>query len=490
MADKTPILDYTNRDYASLVTAMLDLAAQNLPEWTDRSPNDLGRQLIDLFAYVGDVILYYQDRIANEQFLSTAVERRSVIDLLELIGYRLATPAAATAKLELRAKTQSVTVKAGAKFQTRIKGTKEQLPFVFLPADGADRQFQPGQEGPWTLEVVNADPQSERLSADGKLSQRPVILPPRADINCHYFRLKTRDGVKWERRDSLFESGPEDRHFVVDIDDEDRASVRFGDGRCGMARPIGEITVDYLIGFGARGNVGPGTITQIQGGVSPEIPVSNPLPASGGADREPIEHARQVAPQLFRSQRRAVTAADYEALALSVRSVQCVRAVPGLFGHVSLYVVGAGGHRPQDALKAQLQQLFAAARPLTTVITVRDATFVQISITVRIGADPDYDADEIKRKCEAALIGSGGLYAVEKLRFGQRFYISKIYEVIEAIDGVAFVSKVEVEEPPSNRPSSDLRRPIRTSEGVFALAEDEFPQLSPNSFVSVIVEDS
>ena len=50
---------------------------------------------------MGDVLLYYQDKIANEAFLSTATERRSVIDLLSLIGYTLGTPAPASAALTL-----------------------------------------------------------------------------------------------------------------------------------------------------------------------------------------------------------------------------------------------------------------------------------------------------------------------------------------------------------------------------------------------------
>ena len=52
------------------------LARQRLPEWTDRSPADLGMVLIDLFAYVGDIVAYYQDRIASELFPGTATERR------------------------------------------------------------------------------------------------------------------------------------------------------------------------------------------------------------------------------------------------------------------------------------------------------------------------------------------------------------------------------------------------------------------------------
>ena len=54
--------------------------------------------LIELLAYMADILSYYQDRIANEAFLSTAQERRSVIEHLRLIGYEM--PGAAPANME------------------------------------------------------------------------------------------------------------------------------------------------------------------------------------------------------------------------------------------------------------------------------------------------------------------------------------------------------------------------------------------------------
>src|SRR5262245_66017259 len=117
-----PTIDYTNKDFASLRQAMLELARYRLPEWTDQSPSDLGMLLVDLFAYMGDVVLYYQDRIANESFLDTAVERRSVLDALRLVGYELAPPSAAATALTLFFKPPAaggstvVTVPASAKF--------------------------------------------------------------------------------------------------------------------------------------------------------------------------------------------------------------------------------------------------------------------------------------------------------------------------------------------------------------------------------------
>jgi hypothetical protein len=82
-----PPIDYTSRDYTSLVNDMLNLIPSFLPEWTDRSPGDFGVVLLELFAYVGDVLNFYTDRIANEAFIATAQQRQSILNLAALLDY-------------------------------------------------------------------------------------------------------------------------------------------------------------------------------------------------------------------------------------------------------------------------------------------------------------------------------------------------------------------------------------------------------------------
>lgn len=82
-----PPIDYTSRDYTSLISDMLTLIPSYLPEWTDRSPGDFGIVLLELFAYVGDILNYYSDRIANEAFIATAQQRQSVLNLAALLDY-------------------------------------------------------------------------------------------------------------------------------------------------------------------------------------------------------------------------------------------------------------------------------------------------------------------------------------------------------------------------------------------------------------------
>lgn len=110
---KRPIIDYVTKDYDGFRAGMLALIPQLLPNWSDRSESDFGVVLIELFAYVADILSYYQDRVANEAYLTTATQRRSVAELLRLIDYQIDPGLAARAVLHLDVSTDvSVAVNA------------------------------------------------------------------------------------------------------------------------------------------------------------------------------------------------------------------------------------------------------------------------------------------------------------------------------------------------------------------------------------------
>src|ERR1700751_6288226 len=64
-----------------------------------RSESDFSIALLDAAATMADVLTFYQERIANESYLRTATERRSLLELARLIGYELRPGVAATADL-------------------------------------------------------------------------------------------------------------------------------------------------------------------------------------------------------------------------------------------------------------------------------------------------------------------------------------------------------------------------------------------------------
>jgi hypothetical protein len=66
-----------------------------LSGWSTRRDDDYGVTLLDMWAYLADILTFYQERIANEAYLRTALQRDSIIRLSDLLGYRLAPGVAA-----------------------------------------------------------------------------------------------------------------------------------------------------------------------------------------------------------------------------------------------------------------------------------------------------------------------------------------------------------------------------------------------------------
>lgn len=82
-------ISYLARDYQSFRRLLLDRMASQLPDWTTRTPADLGVALVELLAYAGDMLSYRQDAIGTEAYLGTARLRSSVRRHTRLVDYFL-----------------------------------------------------------------------------------------------------------------------------------------------------------------------------------------------------------------------------------------------------------------------------------------------------------------------------------------------------------------------------------------------------------------
>ncbi len=84
-----PLIDYLAKDYASFRQLLLDRIPELNPDWLERSPADLGIALVELLAYEGDQLSYFQDTVANEAVLDTARKRLSAKRHARLVDYRM-----------------------------------------------------------------------------------------------------------------------------------------------------------------------------------------------------------------------------------------------------------------------------------------------------------------------------------------------------------------------------------------------------------------
>ena len=150
---------------ASMIYALNDStslpANNNLSNLTTRSDNDFSMALFDAWATVSDILTFYQERIANEGFLRTATEQKSIIELARSIGYELRPGKAAEAYLAF-----TIVDAPGAVDTTVIDvGTKVQS----LPING---KTPPGMPQTYeTIESITAQPELNNLQP--KLNQIP-----------------------------------------------------------------------------------------------------------------------------------------------------------------------------------------------------------------------------------------------------------------------------------------------------------------------------
>lgn len=518
--DKRQVIDYLARDYNSFRQALIDLIPAKLPEWTDRSESSFGIVLIELFAYMADILSYYQDRLANEAFLTTAQERRSIINHLRLIGYELAPAAPAAARLSLimaNSVTQQVEVRRGDQFATASSKERKSVTFEYMDdrplvvdlskAPTVPARKPDGSPLPGFKEVAGIIPVREGRSivgevlgvSDGSPNQRFAVAQPRVLPDSLEIVVETTPPTPpWRRRTSLIFSRrtftPDqlaaleqqgrigstlafsrsaDRDYSTEVDEDDVTTVIFGDGQYGLIPPNGSrILANYRVGGGQVGNVGAGQITVIAGAPQLQLlgaKVVNRAPASGGAERESIEQAIRFAPTVFTSMQRAVTASDYVAQAKLFPGVSKARAEATNWNTVKLFIAPTGsGEPPSDILKRDLLAYFEDKRMLTSFIQIESPDYIRVDVTAEIGAAPYFRNEDVKSASEKAV---RELFDFEAVDFRQTLFLSKIYEALERLDGVenVFVRRFKVTE-------STLPDEIAPN-GLIEMGENQIPVL-------------
>lgn len=506
--DPRPVIDYTGRDYGRVLAALRKEVPRKLPEWKDfANEADFGNVMLELFAYVADILSYYQDRVANESFLSTAVTRRSVIEHLRLIGYRMGTAAPAAATLTVTVPAGApigapVVLQRGAAFATKSLPDKPSVRFEYARSTALPLSFRPVDadkpDGPKSAQIPVEEGRfivgdvlgSSDETPDQRypLTHRGLILRPTGprdqtgpDIEV-VTAVKGEQDQHWTFRDSLAFSGPRARDFTIDIDENDQATIIFGDQTFGAIPPRGAtITAMYRVGGGRVGNVPADAIVSIVGApglAALGAKVTGSTAATGGADRESIANAVARAPAVFRSHQRAVTTGDYEALARSFDGVGKVRAAATGWNRVTLYVAPAGfaapatagdlavggGRSVSDTLELGLKRFLEDKRMLTQVIEIADVDAVPIFVTAVVGTETYFVRDDVVAAIERA---AGELLAFDRVDFGQTVYLSRFYDAIQSTPGVRFANITE------------FRRPGQSNEvepsGMITLRENEIP---------------
>jgi hypothetical protein len=302
--------------------------------------------------------------------------------------------------------------------------------------------------------------------------------------NIQLHSVDDKQSQAWETFNDLLNSKEADPHFVVEIEDDGTASLRFGNDQFGQRPTAGSVfTAQYRIGNGQVGNVGAETIKHIVTNASGISQVRNPLPASGGVDAETSAEVRKRAPQAFRTQERAVTPADYAEVTERLAGVQRAAATLRWTGswHTVFITVDRDGGVPLDKnYRAGLNQHAERYRMAGHDLEFNDPIFVSLEIELLVCVKADYFRSDVRKGLLTMLSnrtlanGRKGIFHPDNWSFGQTVYLGPIYAAAHDVAGINSVQVMQF-----TRQGSKDRQPLE--DGFIKLGRLEVARLDNDS---------
>lgn len=379
-----PVNNFTNLDFDQIKSQIKSyLRANSDFEAFDYEGSNMSI-LIDILAYNTYISAFNANMVANESFLDSAALRENVVSLARNIGYvprsRKSSKAIISFDYKFDGNSNTVTLKKGL----LVVGKQANTSFTFsIPDDitvtspidgGSSTLANPPRTAKFeNINVYQGTLLTRTFVVDGSLDQRFILDNSYVDsesIRAFVRKSGSSSGLEYSRVDNIADvSGESNVYLIQEVKDE-RYELLFGDGLFGSKLDNGDIIeVSYIITDGKDGNDGKffsysGTAVSDAGtplAPSGSVDITTVQTARGGADIEPVESIKYIAPRIYSSQYRAVTARDYEGIIASIfpetESVSVVGGEeldPPEFGTVVISVKPRNGTFLSDFSKEQI----------------------------------------------------------------------------------------------------------------------------------------
>jgi predicted phage baseplate assembly protein len=403
--------------------------------------------LVDLWAYMGDILHYYVDRAASEAFIETATQRESVVAFANLFDYIPSTRESATATVTvINNGTTDETLPENTEFVAVYDGNYY---YFYSTAEAtvvaSTTQVVPVVEGELVEEEILTN------ASSGGVNQRYVlreldVVP--SSVRVFVYEDAEEPG-EWQRVDNLagLDFGVE--AFAVYVNANGETEVIFGSYLNGRIPPAGvKITATYRVSQGESGNIPANYITLFRNLTSSNLAIQSSTAATGGVNPESVDSIKNAIQTISKAQNRAVTLSDFADLTLRIQSVRksaaaynagtntvTVYPVP----YVSDYVNYTGYSIAvptslQDRVEAYLQ-------PLAMVgVTVASATSIvvhRVDITMTVKVNDTFVApwvqDAVTRSVES-------LFTFDAITLGREIRVADVYRAVLSVPGVEYAT--------------------------------------------------
>ena len=565
-------IQYLNKDFDGFKQKLLEFAQVYYPDtYNDFSDTSAGLMLIEMAAYVGDVLSYYGDNQVQENFLEFAKQRDNLLSLAYTHGYFPQVTTAATTGVDIFQLVPSTTAYGSVRPDynyamilangAQIQSSNDSSVFFYI--EDQVNFTTSGSFDPTAVSVYSVDgsnnpnfyllKKTAQASAGTLKSAEFTFTTPEKfatiqiqDTNIiEIVSITDSDGNRWyevpylaqetifdpvtntaandptlaqynETTPYLLKTKKVPRRWVKRFKSDNTLEIQFGPGvssnpdeiitpnsdNIGLGLPYGTdklttawdpanftytktygvapsnttLTVQYLVGGGAESNVsvqsltilssgsvsffGSGLDSTLQETVSGSLAFSNAEAATGGGDGDTNEDIRRKSIAQYPTQLRTVTKDDYAIRALSLPSKygkiskvyvtqenqEAIKNSEELYdtNTLSLYVLSQNNINDlivaDPALKENLRIFLAEYRMLTDAIRIKDAFIINIGVNFDVILLPNFNTQTVLNACINAL---KDYFDIDKWQINQPILINNVRNVIDNVDGVQTVKKLE-----------------------------------------------
>tara|TARA_A100001201_G_scaffold95657_2_gene82820 strand:+ start:68 stop:1783 length:1716 start_codon:yes stop_codon:yes gene_type:complete len=391
----------------------------------------------------------------NESFIDSATVRENVVSLARNIGYVPRSIKSAVARISFTVDVsalaaRTVTLKAGVV----ALGSVQNGNFIFsIPEDITVTPNSSGIASFTNIEIFEGNLLRKSFTIDDS-QLAPKYILPNPNIDTSTIRVETvGSGIEnFIPYANIFDVDSTSRLFLIQEIEDEKYQILFGDGILGKKPENGStLNITYIVSNGSAANGSTnfnfsGHLQFTQGATQKVItsgvsPVTTVQAAANGDEIEPIDSIKYLAPRVYSSQYRAVTANDYTALIpFLYPNVESVTAYggeeldPPQYGKVFVTVKPKNGEVistvTKDAIKKDLKKYTVAGIKQEFI----DLHYLYVEYDSTVSYDPSFVPNKTDLQSRITLALETYARSADINSFGGRVKYSKLLSIIDRVD--------------------------------------------------------
>lgn len=449
------------RSFNDIKAKLISELRLQIPEITDYSEGNIFVIIISIFAAIAEVIHYYIDNMAREAFLPTTRRYSSLYKHAKLVDYHIKSAIPATVDVILYKNDntpigQDITIPLNTEFTSSDGKTWISTKTVIWYKDSYYVTI------PLIQQKLVGEP--DRIQLGNILSPDSIIyitdIPSDQKYTEGSMNLYIND-EPWILVNTFAYSSSRDKVFKVEVDEQLRPYIKFGDGQFGM-KPEYNATVQasYSLTYGSAGNIATNNFTTVPQNIQiidSKIIINNVIPATGGSDYETFNMLKNHIPLSIKTLGVAITKEDFEAIAKMVGGVDKAYANYVCGKYVEIYITPDGGGEASSALLDSVEKTISKSKVITTSIEVLSTHKSQVFLDMTITGKKSFKSNDISNQVKKALTTA---YDYNNSDINKPVRLSDIYALVDNQSMVDYLTINRLYQLPYPEPQKATNLPL------------------------------